>query len=77
MNNQHEEIQDILTDIEPQEELGMGWKILAFLIPIAGAIMYFNHKDSNQLKSKAACHAALWGVGFGILMNIIGGLAGA
>lgn len=71
MSESNEEIQDILTDIEPQEELGMGWKILAFLVPIAGAIMYFNHKDKNNLKSKSACTAALWGIGFGILLNVL------
>ena len=52
------------------EPLNDGVKIIAFCFPIIGAILYFVHHKSPQ-KSKDACHAALWGVGVGIVLNII------
>ena len=67
--------------LQPQEnhddKLSTGLAILSFCIPIAGAIIYFSNKDSMPNKAKSACHAALWGVGIGIVLNILGRLAGA
>ena len=45
--------------------------ILFFCIPISGAIMYFVWRDDKPYKAKKACNLALWGFGFGIVMNII------
>lgn len=59
------------------EDLGIGWKILAFLIPLAGAIMYFNHKSTNPKKSQSACYAALFGIGLNIILNLMGAAMGA
>ncbi len=61
----------------PDDKLSTGLAILSFCIPIAGAIIYFSNKDTMPNKAKSACHAALWGVGIGIVLNIIGRLAGA
>ncbi len=61
----------------PDDKLSTGLAILSFCIPIAGAIIYFSNKDTMPNKSKSACHAALWGVGIGIVLNILGRLAGA
>ncbi|MCB0536083.1 hypothetical protein [Flavobacterium filum] len=61
----------------PDDKLSTGLAILSFCIPIAGAIIYFSNKDSMPNKAKSACHAALWGVGIGIVLNILGRLAGA
>lgn len=61
----------------PDDKLSTGLAILSFCIPLAGAIIYFSNKDSMPNKAKSACHAALWGVGIGIVLNIIGRLAGA
>lgn len=61
----------------PDDKLSIGLAILSFCIPIAGAIIYFSNKDTMPNKAKSACHAALWGVGIGIVLNIIGRLAGA
>ena len=61
----------------PDDTLSTGLAILSFCIPIAGAIIYFSNKDSMPNKAKSACHAALWGVGIGIVLNILGRLAGA
>jgi len=61
----------------PDDKLSTGLAILSFCIPIAGAIIYFSNKDKMPNKAKSACHAALWGVGIGIVLNILGRLAGA
>ena len=45
--------------------------ILFFCIPLVGAIMYFVWKDEKPEKSKKACHLALWGVGVGIVIQIL------
>jgi len=61
----------------PDDKLSTGLSILSFCIPIAGAIIYFSNKDTMPNKAKSACHAALWGFGIGIVLNILGRLAGA
>jgi hypothetical protein len=61
----------------PDDKLSTGLAILSFCIPIAGAIIYFSNKDTMPNKAKSACHAALWGFGIGILLNILERLAGA
>lgn len=55
----------------PDDKLGTGLQILSFCIPIAGAIIYFSNKDKYPNKAKAACHAALWGFGIGIALNLL------
>jgi len=45
--------------------------ILFFCIPLVGAIMYFVWKDAKPEKAKKACHLALWGVGVGIVIQIL------
>ncbi len=54
------------------DQLNTGLAILSFCIPIAGAIIYFSNKDQYPNSAKTACHAALWGFGIGIVLNIIG-----
>jgi len=63
-------------DRGPQEEdkLEIGWQILSFCIPIAGAVLYFINKDKFPNKAKTACYAALIGVGVSIVLNIVAGL---
>ena len=60
----------------PNDKLSTGLAILSFCIPLAGAIIYFSNKDKMPNKAKSACHAALWGFGIGIVLNIIVTLAG-
>ena len=68
--------QDVLTPQDnPDDKLSTGLQILSFCIPIAGAIIYFSDKDKYPNKAKSACHAALWGMGIGILLNILATLA--
>lgn len=60
----------------PDDKLSTGLAILSFCIPIAGAIIYFSNKEKMPNKAKSACHAALWGFGIGVFLNIIATLAG-
>ena len=41
------------------------------------AIIYFSNKSNSPNKAKMACHAALWGIGLGIVLQIIATVAGA
>lgn len=54
-----------------EDSLGIGWGIFAFLIPLAGWIMYFVWKDETPRRASQACTVA-W-VGF--VLNIISTLA--
>lgn len=66
------EQQDLLTPQEnPDDKLSTGLQVLSFCIPLAGGIIYFSNKDKYPNKAKAACHAALWGFGIGVLLNIL------
>lgn len=59
-----------------KDELGTGWIVLSFCIPLAGAIMYFNHKERSPGKAKSACNAALIGFGIGILIRVAATVGG-
>ena len=61
-----------LIDFEEKREdkLGVPLTILAFCIPLAGAILYFTNKSDSPKKAQTACYAALAGVGLGILVRI-------
>lgn len=61
----------------PNDKLGTGLQVLSFCIPLAGAIIYFSNKNESPNKAKMACHAALWGIGLGIVFQIIATVAGA
>lgn len=58
------------------DELNTGLKVLSFCIPIAGAIIYFTSKKESPNKAKSACHAALWGFGVSVFLNILSALIG-
>jgi hypothetical protein len=61
----------------PNDKLSTGLQILSFCIPLAGAIIYFSSKSDSPNKAKMACHAALWGVGLGVLLQIIATISGS
>ncbi len=54
-----------------EDKLSTGLQIVSFCFPLIGGIIYLWHKDKSPIKAKAACTAALWGFGLGILLNII------
>ena len=58
-------------ELGKEDKLSTPLKVVSFCIPIAGAIIYFTSKDKMPLKAKSACHSALWGLGIGILLNIL------
>ncbi len=53
-----------------EDSLGIGWGILAFLIPIAGWIMYFVWKDETPKRAQQACTLAWFGFGLNLLMTL-------
>lgn len=66
------EQQDLFPDTEnPDDRLSTGLQVLSFCIPLAGGIIYFSEKAKYPNKAKSACHAALWGMALGIILNII------
>lgn len=66
------EQQDLLTPEEnPHDQLSTGLQVVSFCIPIVGAVIYFSEKEKYPNKAKSACHAALWGFGIGILLNLL------
>jgi len=67
-----EQQQDLLpTQENPDDKLSTGLQVLSFCIPLAGGIIYFSNKEKYPNKAKEACHAALWGFGIGIALNLI------
>jgi hypothetical protein len=53
------------------DKLNSGLSVLSFCIPLAGAIIYFSNKSDKPNKAKQACHAALWGMLVGFILNMI------
>jgi hypothetical protein len=45
--------------------------ILFFCIPLVGAVMYFVWKEDKPAKAQTACNLALWGLGVGIVLQIL------
>lgn len=72
MSNSFESKENRNESPQPSNEpLGMGLKIVCFLIPLVGIILYFVHKTEYPKKSQGACYSALWGFGFGIVLQIV------
>ena len=46
-------------------------KVVSFCFPIVGGILYFVHMNKSPQKAKDACNMALWGIGVGIVLNIL------
>ncbi|WP_195629507.1 FHA domain-containing protein [Bacteroides finegoldii] len=53
------------------DSLAIGWGILAFLIPLAGWIMYFCWRSETPRRASQAATCAWWGFGVGILIRIL------
>ena len=51
-----------------QESINIGWGILAFLIPLAGWIMYFVWRDETPKRASQAATLAWIGFGLNLLM---------
>ncbi len=61
-----------MSDNQQFDDLGTPLKVVSFCIPLVGAILYFT-TDATQFptKRKQACNFALYGVGLGILLQVI------
>ena len=55
------------------DELETVYQILSFCIPFIGAIIWLVNIKSSPNKAKSACTAALIGIGFSFLVNVIAG----
>jgi hypothetical protein len=55
----------------PHDQLSTVLQVVSFCIPIVGAVIYFSEKEKYPNRAKSACHAALWGFGIGILLNLL------
>ena len=53
------------------EAPGIGWQILAFLMPIAGIIMSFNNSKKFPNKAKRYGQLAGYGIALGILFKLL------
>tara|TARA_B100000780_G_C20663708_1_gene264213 strand:- start:103 stop:312 length:210 start_codon:yes stop_codon:yes gene_type:complete len=60
-----------------QDELNSGLQVLSFCFPFIGGIIWLSNKSNSPKKAKSACHAALWGMGLGLLMQIFATIGGA
>ena len=58
---------------ENDDELETVYQILSFCIPFIGAIIWLVNIKSSPNKAKSACTAALIGIGFSFLINVIAG----
>ena len=63
--------QQLKPEENSNDKLSTGLLILSFLIPLVGAIIYFNSKSESPKKAKKACHAALWGIGVSLVLQVI------
>lgn len=55
------------TPVKSDESIGVGWGILAFLIPLAGCIMYFAWKDDTPKRASQA-NTIAW---IGFIINVL------
>lgn len=58
---------------EKEDELETVYQILSFCIPFIGAIIWLVNIKSSPKKAKSACTAALIGIGFSFIINVIAG----
>lgn len=60
-----------------EEKATTGFKILSFLIPIAGLVLYLTKKDTAPTAAKEYGKMALISVIIGVVLNIISGIISA
>ncbi|MDR2971000.1 MAG: hypothetical protein LBU83_03615 [Bacteroidales bacterium] len=59
---------------QEKDRLSTGLSILSFLVPLAGAIIYYSKKPYEPRSAKTACNLAWWGFGIGMAINILANL---
>lgn len=58
-------------ELNMSDSLNVGFKILCFLIPIVGLILYIVEKEKNPIKANSAGKCALWGFVISLLITLI------
>jgi hypothetical protein len=71
MENENEFLDAPENNMNNDDELHIGLKILSFCIPLAGAIIYFTTNERYPNKKQQACYAALIGMGVGLVLRVI------
>lgn len=56
------------------EDLGCGWMVLCFLIPLVGLVLYFAWDNKKPVAAKTAGQVALISVGIDIVISILASL---
>ena len=57
--------------IDENDKLSVGYKILSFLIPLAGLIIWGVRKKDRPVSSKQALVCAAWGFGISMGMKFV------
>ncbi len=60
--------------INNNDKPSVGYQILAFFIPIAGIIMYFNNKSEFPIKAQRYIQLAGFGIALGAVFRLLGRL---
>ncbi len=58
-------------ELNMSDSLNVGLKILCFIIPIVGLILYIVEKEKNPIKANSAGKCALWGFVISLLIALI------
>lgn len=67
MENQNTNQEPVNNNDKPS----IGYQILAFIIPIAGIIMYFNNKSAFPTKAQRYIKLASYGFALGAVLRIL------
>tara|TARA_B110000977_G_scaffold106502_1_gene138793 strand:- start:202 stop:405 length:204 start_codon:yes stop_codon:yes gene_type:complete len=57
--------------INNNDKPSVGWQILAFIIPIAGIIMYFNNNKEFPIKAKRYIQLAGFSIALSLILRLI------
>lgn len=69
-----EEVKVIMKEIkENDDKLATVYQVISFCMPLVGAIIWISNMKSSPNKAKTACYAALLGIGFSFVLNVIAG----
>lgn len=68
--NYHESLDDHESSYV-KDELGIGWGILSFIIPLIGLILYFAWKEKTPHRANQAGVAALIGFGINLIIFVL------
>ncbi len=70
----HQPVHDDHHHYYDNEDLGCGWMVLCFLIPLVGLVLYFAWNDKKPVAAKTAGLVAIISVGIDIVISILASL---